>query len=686
MISAVMHSGHRHLVRFTRGLAVLGIFSLLAIAVGGENAVAEEHGRRFRVPPQTMITGKIHNIEGKKQTEGIQVFIKDVSIDYKPWEKAHANLKLDRQDALKRYERDLNYYDLATKRVRGASNAYIDATRKMNEKRLEFRKAEQDAESKDIDEDKKSPEYKLVEARRDEIRRRLGIIDQRIAYLRQNPGPGSARAMLGLLDENDSLENELGHRSGRLKTLRSELGIEKDLAAAKARVKQLDLEYLDLQKAVKRAETDLAVAEGLHEDASADYFQAEAAYQKVAAAFDKLSKTGSPLITGIKSLDFHATYWVPEKELTEIAGTINILGNHLRRLDLTRKRYRSEFNDAVFEATFAAEKLNDAIYQSAISQWLVESGFFIYDVANAASKGGPYAAGAAIIKKGIEIAIFPPSYYDATLSVSDAALATVAGIPKTGLKRGVKTLTTGHGAKVMIEQLLKEQGKANLDKLWSAFTRESWFDEAMRRVDPDLYSQMTQAIQKLVSDQTKQLEASEKAFASLVGKQGFGTLAKSVGKSFLKGLAKDLAKEAIKKAAAEFFEGRAFLSYLRHQGYLSASSQQLLRASSMYWISKDIFKFQVALRDALLAQYDPDAQLKIESNRKFVPKSRYEFRLIDNYGDAYDLTNRDISIKLGGIKLERHSETLVFLLPEGAGKKLTKDEKGGVTLAIDVLR
>ncbi len=471
------------------------------------------------------------------------------------------------------------------------------------------------------------------------------------------------------------------------------MGVDKDTAAIETRIKRLELEYFNLQKAAKKAETDLALAEIQHERASSSYFQAEDKFENLTAKFSKFSKAGSPLMTGITGISFgidsgktfQASIWVPENDLDLLDKTIKALRNHLRRLDFIRKGYRSDFNRAMIEANAAGDDLNDAIYQSYLSQWLIESGFFVYDLKKA-GKGGPYAVGAEIIKKAVETAIFPPSYYDATLSAGDAVLATLSKVPSGSVKRGLKTITTGQSKKILIEQLLRERGKVKLDDLWSTYMRRQWIDDVLRNDNPELFSKMTVALEKMITKQTAELEATEKAFAVMIGKQGFKKLAKQLGKSFLKGLAKDLTKEATKKAVAEFFEGSAFKIYIRNQAYLSVASRKLLRASSMYWTIKNVLEIQLSLRDELLVRYNPNAQIKVQRNDKFTPIPNYEIRLADNYGDPFDLVNRDILVKLGGIELKRNRKTLAFLLPKGSENKLAKDNKGGVKLEIAVLR
>ncbi|MEP3274778.1 MAG: hypothetical protein ABJN26_00605 [Stappiaceae bacterium] len=614
------------------------------------------------------------------------IFISDVSIDYKPWQTANAHLNLDRQDAAKAYEREREAYNKATANIRKALKAYQQASRVMNEKRLTFRRAEEVARTAEIDEERKSPEFKRTEERIEAINQRLETIDERVAYLQQNRGAGSAEATLALISENDRLELEQADLLKRLQQMKLDPAIQADLANAQALASRLDAEYLELRKAAKRAENDLAIAEGQHELASTNYARASDTYETVSDEFDRLSATGLPLITGIASLDFRASFWSPEKELEAVQATIAELGKQLQLVEIKRKRYRQEFNDAVEETIWAAEDLNDAIYQSAVSQWLVESGFFLYDVGKAASRGGPYAAGAEVIKKSIEIAVFPPSYYDATLTIGDAALATWSGLPEKVGKRGLKSGTTGHATKTLIARYLKQKGEQNLDELWGTFMRDSWFDEAMRSNDPEFYSQMTEEIGKIIADQRTQLQESEEAFAKLMGREGFSELAKKVGGSFIKGLVKDLSKEVLKKAAAEFFEGRAFQSYMRLQAYTSATARQLQRASSMYWTARDLYDLQLALRDQMIAQFDPDAQLKVERNERFIPADQYEFRLNDNNANAFEASERDVSVTLGNVELERFDKSLVFVLPAGAIDRLKRDVDGGVKLQIVILR
>ena len=80
-----------------------------------------------------------------------KIIIKDVTTDYGPWEQANAYLKLDRQDAQEQYERERAIYDQATENVRNALTAFLEATRLMNEKRIQFREAEQAAKFRRVD-------------------------------------------------------------------------------------------------------------------------------------------------------------------------------------------------------------------------------------------------------------------------------------------------------------------------------------------------------------------------------------------------------------------------------------------------------------------------------------------------------------------------------------------------------
>ena len=256
--------------------------------------------------------------------------------------------------------------------------------------------------------------------------------------------------------------------------------------------------------------------------------------------------------------------------------------------------------------------------------------------------------------------------------------------PATLAKRLAKTgIGTLKG--VALNDYLVNTRRMKIDRLWADGLREAGIGFEVRGGADDV-PLMSQYIRRRIAQQERKLAAAEKALGDLTLRNGTSRFAVKVGESFAEGYLKDISKEVMKRLVGEFFQGAAFRRYVEAQAALTATSRSLLATSTMYWETKDLYEFQLALRDAILDGYRPDETLKVLKNELFDPSQGATFRLIDQHGSFSDITEREIEARFGGVPMQRTGGRLEFHLPGDAADRIRTGPGDTADLDIVVLQ
>jgi uncharacterized protein (UPF0254 family) len=311
---------------------------------------------------------------------------------------------------------------------------------------------------------------------------------------------------------------------------------------------------------------------------------------------------------------------------------------------------------------------------SAISQALIESGFYAYDVGKAWQKGGPAGALFEAVKKGVEgIVLGPPKFADPDISQADMdalfehardAMVTTVG------KRSVKTASS-YAVGVGTAAFLKAEEEAALadtfeevaDILRSGGTVEA---ALMRRYQ----------YQEVFRDEAV------KKFQKAIKDGTFRKLGADLGTKFVIGVVKDVAKEKMKQQVADFFVGDAFKDYIEADLACRGAATLLLKDNARYYDAHDTYAYLVQLRAEIERQYDPKSHMKVKRNQTFYSQAGLPVDVKDVSQSGGGSTQHSATVILGG-KTATSTGTLRYQV---SAYELAQSSEGGVKLEIKVER